>query len=112
HGTPVTFDFYDSSLGAYAGSNIGIDVDDTAPITIDDALLAIQNALRASGGPAASDATVALNGGAVEVSLGTNTIRSIEITDGTTGLGLTDGVYGPTRPSLAARVGAIGGRDN
>ena len=31
NGTAVTFDFYDSSAGAYAGTNIGIDVDDTTP---------------------------------------------------------------------------------
>jgi flagellar hook protein FlgE len=113
NGTSVTFDFYDSSAAAYAGANIGIDIDDTTPITITQALTAIQNGLRASGGAAAADATVAIDGGGnLEVTLGTNTIRSMTITDNTTGLGLTDGAYDPVRPSLAARVAAVRGADN
>jgi flagellar hook protein FlgE len=112
NGTSVTFDFYDSSVGPYAGSNIGIDVDDTTPITITQALTAIQNGLRASGGAAAADATVGIVAGNLEITLGTNTIRSFTVTDGTTGLSLTDGTYAPVRPSLAARVATVGGADN
>jgi flagellar hook protein FlgE len=112
NGTPVKFDFYDSGAGAYAGANIGIDVNTTTPVTIAQALTAIQNGLRASGGAAATDATVGIVAGNLEITLGTNTIRSFEITDGTTGLALTDGTYAPVRPSLAARAATIGGADN
>ena len=55
-GNPVTFDFYDGNAGAYSGSNIGIDVQTTAPVDINTALAAIRRALRANGGPNAANA--------------------------------------------------------
>ncbi len=111
-GTDVVFDFYDGNAGPYTGTNIGIDVQTTAPVSIDTALANIQAGLRASGGVAATDATVGLVSGSVQVSLGSNTVTSLAVTDGTTGLGLTDGTYQPVRPSVTARVANVQAADS
>ncbi len=95
-GQDVVFDFYDGNAGAYSGSNIGIDVQTTAPVSITTALGNIQTQLRAQGGAAAANATVGIVGGNLEITLGTNITSKFTITDGTTGLGLTDGTYLPT----------------
>ncbi|NOZ32649.1 MAG: flagellar hook-basal body complex protein [Alphaproteobacteria bacterium] len=110
-GTAVIFDFFDGNAGAYAGANIGIDVQTVAAVDIDTALAAVQAGLRANGGAAAADATVALNGGNAEVTLGTNTTGSFNLTDGSTGLGLTDGTYVPIDSSLLVRVPEVQGSD-
>jgi flagellar hook protein FlgE len=110
-GTSVAFDFYDGNAGAYVGANVGIDVQTATPVSITAALAAIQAGLRANGGTAAASATVGIVAGNLEVTLGTNTIQPMTITDGTTGLGLTDGTYNPVRPSLAARVATVNGSD-
>jgi flagellar hook protein FlgE len=111
-GTPVVFDFYDGNAAPYAGANIGIDVQTVAPVSITTALAAMQTALRASGGPAAADATVGIVSGNLRITLGSNTVASMAITDGTAGLGLTDGNYDPVRPSLAARVATVRAADS
>jgi flagellar hook protein FlgE len=113
NGTPVVFDFYDGDAAPYAGANIGIDVQTTAPVSITTALAAIQTGLRASGGAAAADATVGINGGGdLEITLGSNTVASMTITDGTAGLGLAAGPHNPVRPSLTARVATVEGADS
>jgi flagellar hook protein FlgE len=111
-GTDVIFDFYDGNAGAYAGANVGIDVQTTAAVDIDTALADIQAGLRANGGTAAADAVVALNGGNVEVNLGTNTTSSFTLADTTTGLGLTDATYDPIDSSLLVRVPQVEGADS
>lgn len=111
-GTDVVFDFYDGNAGAYTGSNVGIDVQTTAAVSIDAALAAVQAGLRANGGTAASDATVALNGGQVEVTLGTNVSDSFVISDATTGLGLTDGNYAFTDNSIGVAVPTVSASDS
>lgn len=110
-GTNVVFDFYDGNAGAYAGGNIGVDVQTNTAVSINTALAAIQTGLRANGGAAAADATVGIVSGNLQVTLGTNTTADLGITDGTTGLGLTNGTYNPNRPSLAARVATVRGAD-
>jgi len=110
-GNDVTFDFYDGNAGAYTGSNIGIDVQTATPVDIDTALAAVQAGLRANGGSAAADATVGLNGGQVEVTLGSNVTDSFTVADGTTGLGLTDGSYSYTDNSIGVGVPTISGAD-
>ncbi len=107
-GNDVVFDFYDGNAGAYTGSNIGIDVQTVAPVSISTALANMQAGLRASGGVAAGDATIGLNGGGnLEITLGTNTNTNMTITDGTTGLGLTDGTYKPIDSSIGVPVPTI-----
>ncbi|RUT33140.1 flagellar hook-basal body complex protein [Arsenicitalea aurantiaca] len=105
-GADVIFDFYDSSVtGNYTGGNLGIDV---SSATIAQALQSMQDGLRGAGGAAASSATVGLDdNGALAITAGANTIARIGITDGTTGLALTDGNYTPLRPSLGVRVATI-----
>ncbi len=111
-GQDVIFDFYDGNAGAYAGSNVGIDVQTTVPVSITTALAAIQAGLRANGGAAAADATVGLNAGTLEITLGSNTTKSVVVADGTTGLGLTDQTYAPVQPWLAARVATVDAQDS
>lgn len=107
-GTPVVFDFYDGNAGAYAGANVGIDVQTTAAVSITTALAAIQTGLRANGGPAAATATVGINGGGnLEVTLGSNLTKSFTVADGTTGLGLTNGAYTFTDSSIGVPVPII-----
>ena len=84
-GTPTTFDFYDSTVGPYVGTNTGIDV--KASNTITNALGQIQTALQLPGGTAASY-TAGLVSGKVQISLGTDLTSALAVTDGTTGLGL------------------------
>ena len=107
-GTPVRFDFYDSDVGPYAGSDVGIDVSATTipPVSIDDALAAMQAGLRSAGGPAAATATVGINGADnLEITLGTDYHASFSI-NGSAGtmanLGMTAGASSaPTRPVVA-----------
>lgn len=109
-GTPVVFDFFDSGGGAYAGGNIGIDV--AAGVTITAALAAVQAGLQGSGVTGTGDATVAINGGNLEVTLGTNTTASFAATDGTTGLGLGAGPFAPVDQSLTNQVPFVEAQDN
>ena len=111
-GTPVVFDFYDGNAGAYAGSNIGIDVQTTVPVNITTALAAIQSGLQSSGVTGTTNATVAISGGNLQVTLGTNTTTSFSATDGTTGLGLGAGPFNPVDSSLAVRVNQVEAQDN
>ena len=107
-GTDVTFDFYDGTAGAYAGSNVGIDVDTTGtPVDITTALGAMQTAFRSGTGIA--DATIGLNGGSLEVTLGSNTADSITVSGNTTaGLGLTNGtVEGPNNATIGSLSGTL-----
>jgi flagellar hook protein FlgE len=84
NGTEVVFDFYDSGVGPYTGGNEGIDV--AGNITT--ALADMQTALRASGGAAAADATVGINGGGnLEITLGTNYSASFSVDGDATTLG-------------------------
>lgn len=108
-GTPVVFDFY-TGTGTYAGSNVGIEV--TTGIDIDTALAAIQTGLQANGGTTAASATVALNAGTVEVTLGANLTGSFTVVDGSPGLGLTDDSYTFTDNSIGVAVPTITAAQN
>jgi flagellar hook protein FlgE len=106
NGTAVKFDFYDSDLGPYAGTDTGIDIKDSAPaITITQALAAMQAGLRSAGGPAAASATLALNvANNLEITLGTDYHASFTVA-GSAGtmaaLGMTAGAStAPTRPAI------------
>ena len=107
NGTAVKFDFYDGEAGAYAGTDIGIDVRDATPgpaPTIDDALAAMQAGLRSAGGPAASSATVGIVAGNLQITLGSDYHASFSVA-GSAGtmaaLGLTAGnSTAPTRPPV------------
>ncbi len=109
NGNPVTFDFYDGNAGAYAGGNIGIDVQTTAPVDITTALAAIQAGLRTNGGPAAADATVGISGGNFTITMGTNTSASFTTSTNAVGLGIpaASTSTAPTRPWLTARVAQV-----
>lgn len=108
NGTDVVFDFYDGNAGAYTGSNVGIDVQTVAPVSINTALANMQTALRANGGVPAANATIGINGGGnFEVTLGSNTTNDMIITDGTTGLGVTNGTYKPVDSSIGVPVPTI-----
>jgi flagellar hook protein FlgE len=107
NGTAVKFDFYDSDVGPYAGTDVGIDIKDSAPaITITQALAAMQAGLRSAGGPAAASATVGLNGAnQLAITLGTDYHASFTVA-GSAGtmaaLGMTAGAStAPTRPTVA-----------
>jgi flagellar hook protein FlgE len=106
NGAAVKFDFYDSDLGPYTGSDVGIDIKDSAPaVTIDDALAAMQAGLRSAGGPAATTATVGISGGNLQITLGSDYHASFSVA-GSAGtmaaLGLTAGSSSlPTRPAIA-----------
>ncbi|MBD8064269.1 flagellar hook-basal body complex protein [Devosia sp. PTR5] len=101
---PVTFEFYDKSLGDYTGTGVGIDIQSGQ--TIDDALAAMETGLRNYGGGAAASATVALDGaGQFAVTLGSDYHATFRVTGtGTTAakLGLTYPVTSstPFRPTL------------
>ena len=106
NGTAVKFDFYDGDLGPYAGTDTGINIKNSAPaITITQALAAMQAGLRSAGGPAATSATVALNGANnLEITLGTDYHASFSVA-GSAGtmaaLGMTAGASSaPTRPAV------------
>lgn len=102
NGTSVTFEFVNGSTAASGNVEIDVSAGD-----IDAALAAMQAGLRASGGPSAETATIALNGGAFEMTLGTNYHASFELTNGTAGLltnlELAAGAdsSAPTRPVVA-----------
>ena len=102
-GQPVTFEFYNGV--APTNGNFGIDISGD----IDSALNAIQTELQASGGPGAAGATVALTGGAVEITLG-NAESSFTLSGtGVTGLGLTSGDYTYTDNSIGVAVPTVTG---
>ncbi len=111
-GANVIFDFFDGNAGAYGGANIGIDVQTATPVTITTALAAMQTGLQASGVAGTGDATIAISGGVLEVTLGTNTTASFSATDGTTGLGLAAATNNPIDSSLAVRVPVIQAQQN
>ncbi len=112
-GVDVIFDFYDGNAGAYSGSNIGIDVQTATPVDINSALANMQTALNASGVSGTGDATIGINGsGNIEITLGTDTVTSFSVADGTTGLGLPSGVNNPVDSSLAYRVPTIEAQQN
>jgi flagellar hook protein FlgE len=72
-GSPVVFDFYDGNAGAYAGANVGIDVQTNTPVSITTALAAIQTGLRANGGAGAASAVVNIDtDGNFQITGGTN----------------------------------------
>ncbi|KQX39863.1 hypothetical protein ASD04_04215 [Devosia sp. Root436] len=107
NGTAVKFDFYDSDVAAYAGTNTGIDVSATTvpAVTINAALAAMQAGLISAGGPAAATATVGINGADnLEITLGSDFHASFSVTGDAaamTALGLTDGASSaPTRPDV------------
>lgn len=104
NGTAVKFDFYDSDLGPYTGTNVGIDIENTTPTTVADALAAMEAGLRSAGGPAASTATVGIVGGNLQITLGSDYHASFSVAGdaGTlTALGMTAGASSaPTRPNV------------
>ena len=106
NGTSVVFDFYDGDLGPYTGSNVGINIENTTPVTIADALAAMQAGLRSAGGPAAASATIGLDGGNnLDITLGSDFHASFAVTTSSApmlaALGLTAGnSTAPTRPDV------------
>jgi flagellar hook protein FlgE len=106
NGTAVKFDFFDSDLGPYAGSDTPIDIKDSVPaVTIDDALAAMQAGLRLAGGAAAASATVGIVGPNLQITLGTDYHATFTVA-GSAGtmaaLGLAAGTStAPTRPAVA-----------
>ena len=116
-GTPVIFDFYDGNAGAYAGANVGIDVQTNTPVSIATALAAIEAGLQSNGGAAAADATVSINGdGNFEITAGTNTTASMTTSTTAAGLGIptasttSDPSVSPAT-ELAARVSTVAAED-
>jgi flagellar hook protein FlgE len=110
-GSTLVFDFFDSGLGAYAGSNIPIDVE-TGVVDIDAALQQIQAALQASGVSGTANATAALNGGAVSITLGSNLTQSLTVASAPAGLGLPGGANAPVLNSQTIRVGTVSADDS
>ncbi|WP_332686398.1 flagellar hook protein FlgE [Devosia sp.] len=106
NGTAVKFDFYDSDLGPYAGTDRGIDIKDSAPaVTINDALAAMQAGLRSAGGSAAASATIGIVGPNLAITLGSDYHATFSVA-GSAGtmaaLGLPTGAStAPTRPAVA-----------
>lgn len=116
-GSMVTFEFYDAGAGPFVPStpgNIGIDVQTTAPVSINTMLADIQAKFRANGGAYASTAEVKLNAGTITATLGSQTTANMQVGAGTTaiGLGLAAGTFNPVRPSLAVRVPTIAAADD
>jgi flagellar hook protein FlgE len=110
-GSPITFNFYDSSVTSPAPTN-GVDV--TAGITIDQALASVQSQLQAMGGATAS-ATAALDGaGHAQVTLGSNLTDNLTVDDttGSTGLGLGTQTVAATGPTPTGPVDSISAADN
>lgn len=110
-GTAVAMEFYNGSLGPYAGTNIGIDVQNGVTVTA--ALAAMETALQTNGGAAAADATIGLTGGNFTITLGTNTTNSMTTSTTSAGLGipLASTSTGPTLPWLSARVTSVAAND-
>lgn len=106
-GNAVTMEFFDGSLGPYAGANVGIDVQNG--VTVTQALAAMEAALRGNGGAAVADATVGLVGGNFTVTLGTNTTDVMTTSTTAAGLGvpLASTTSAPTLPWLNERVQTV-----
>ncbi|HEY0920426.1 flagellar hook protein FlgE [Devosia sp.] len=110
-GAPVTMEFFDGSLGAYSGSNVGIDVQ--AGVSVTSALAAMQTALRTNGGAAVADATINLTGGNFAITLGTNMVDVMTTSTTASGLGIPTAATttAPTLPWLDARVQSVAAKD-
>jgi flagellar hook protein FlgE len=102
NGTPYTFEFYNG--GTYTGSNIGVDVSGNVTAALAD----FQAQLRANGGPATGSATVGLNGGNFQITLGNNNLASFTVSSGSAAtlanIGVTAGqaATAPVRPDVNA----------
>ncbi|MBU1176567.1 MAG: flagellar hook-basal body complex protein [Alphaproteobacteria bacterium] len=106
-GVAVTFEA--ESAGGVASGNIAFDINGD----IDTALASLQTGLQANGGTAAADATVALSGGNVRFTLGTNLTSSFTLTDGTgtplAAVGVAAGDYTYTDSSIGVQVPTVTG---
>ena len=101
-GSPITFNFYDSTVTTPAPTN-GVDV--TAGTTVAQALSSIQSQLQAMGGNTAT-ATVGLDGaGNAQVTLGSDLSDTLTVADttGSTGLGLGTQTVSATGPAATGR---------
>jgi flagellin len=99
-----TFDFFDSGVAGYSGSNVGIDI--ATGVDIDTALGAIQTGLRSA---TSGDETVALAGGSTDtitINAGSDTTSSITIADSTAGSDFGGNqTVEPTNAAIAALDG-------
>lgn len=99
NGVSVTFDFYDTA--PYTGGNIGIDI--SGGKSLNDVLSEIATGLQNYGGGAAGSATVALNGGAVEVTLGNDYHATFSVSGAAaTALGIAQTSTDPVLPRVTA----------
>lgn len=97
---PITFDFFDSGVGAYAGVNQSIDV--AAPITVAEALADMQAKFRANGGSNASTATMGVVGGNVQATLGSNKTATLAVSADTSSLALVAAPPVPPQARIAS----------
>jgi flagellar hook protein FlgE len=103
NGNEITFEF--TSGAPAAAGNQAIDIS-TAPATVDGVLARLQTALRSAGGPAAASATVAINAGNFQITLGSDYHADFSVVGGDaaqlTALGLTNPSVStvPTRPAF------------
>lgn len=106
-GTPTTFDFYDSTVGAYAGGNVGIDV--ASGQTVGNALSAIQTGLQAAGASTADAQVGVTANGAVQIGLGSNLSDTLSVSANTTNLDLPTTTANATGPAASGPVDTISG---
>jgi flagellar hook protein FlgE len=110
-GSPITFNFYDSTVTSPAPTN-GVDV--AAGTTIDQALASIQSQLQTMGGSTAS-ATVGLDSsGNVQMTLGSDLSDNLTVNDatGASGLGFGTQTVSATGPAATGPVNTISATDN
>lgn len=114
NGETIAFEFFDSAASEADPTTtgvVGLDLD-FSTASIDDALAAIQSAVRAADfdGAAVADFTIGINAGDVEFSMGTNTTDSVTFgMSVATALGI-DGSHAPTPASGTAGSFTINGQ--
>ena len=100
NGTEYTFEFVNG--GTPAAGHIGVDVSGS----VTDALANLEAGLRTGGGSAAASATVGLNGGYFQITLGDNDLASFSVSDGSAatlgnlGLVVDQQASAPIRPDV------------
>ncbi|UJQ95433.1 flagellar hook protein FlgE [Mariluticola halotolerans] len=104
---------FDDTGAAVAGADVTFDTDLAPNDTLTGLLASIEADLQALGGDFAS-ATVGLNGGAMEVTLGANTTDSLTIggTGGPASAGFAAGPFNPIDQSYLNQVAAINADDS
>jgi len=108
NGVEVNFKFYDGSVVPSTMPSEGVAIDVASPATIDDVLADMQDKLRDFGGGAAESATVALNGGQFEVTLGSDYHATFSVSDTTPALAALLGIDDDLETSDAPSLGSVG----